>query len=55
MEINVKKTKVMMMNGSGRVKQHVKFNYVPLERVTRFKYMGSWITDDARSDDDTRA
>ena len=28
---------------------------MPLGRVTRFKYLGSWITDDARSDDDIRA
>ena len=33
MEINVKKTKVMVMNGSGRIKQHVK--------LKRFKYLGS--------------
>ena len=55
MEINVKKTKVMMMNGTGRIKKGVKLNNVPLERVTRFKYLGSWITDDAKSDDDIRA
>ena len=30
-------------------------NNVPLERVTRFKYLKSWITDEARSDDDKRA
>ena len=41
MEINVKRTKVMVMNGSGGIKQHVKLNNVPLERVTRFKY-GTW-------------
>ena len=39
----------------GRTKQHVKLNNVPLERVTRFKYLGSWITDEARSDDDIMA
>ena len=55
MEINVKKTKVMVMNESGRIKQHVKLNNVPLERVTRFKYLGSWITDEARSGDDIKA
>ena len=55
MKINVKKTKVMVMNGSGRLKQKVKLNGVPLEQVTRFKYLGSWITDEARSDDDIRA
>ena len=37
MEINVKKTKVMVINGSGRIK-HVKLNNVPLEQVTR-KYL----------------
>jgi len=28
---------------------------VPLERVTRYKYLGSWITDDARCEEDIRA
>src|SRR2546425_6134451 len=28
---------------------------VPLEQVSRFKYLGSWITEDARSDKDIRA
>ena len=27
---------------------------VPLEQETRFKYLGSWITEDARSDEDIR-
>src|SRR3989442_12427411 len=27
----------------------------PLEQVSRFKYLGSWITEDARSDEDIRA
>ena len=26
-----------------------------LEQVTRFKYLDSWITEDARSDEDIRA
>ena len=55
MEISVKKTKVMVMSGSGRIKQHMKLNNMPLERITRFKYFGSWIADEARSDDDIRA
>ena len=55
MKVNVKKTKVIVINGTGRIKQGVKLNNVPLERVTRFKYLGSWITDDAKSDDDIRA
>ena len=28
---------------------------LPLEHVTRFKYVGIWITEDARSDEDIRA
>ena len=54
MEINVKKTKVMVINGSVRIK-HVKLNNVPLEQVTRFKHLGSWITDEAWCDDDIKA
>src|SRR5437867_2471892 len=58
MEINVKKTKVMIMNGTAKPKgmqQCITLNKVPLEQVIRFKYLGSWITEDARSDDDIRA
>ena len=28
----------------------ITLNKVPLEQVTRFKYLGSWITEDTRSD-----
>ena len=45
----------MVINGTGKIKQEVKLNNVPLERVTRFKYLGSQITDDAKSGDDIRA
>ena len=55
MEINVKKTKVMVMNGAGQNDGVVALDGVPLERVTRFKYLGSWITDDARDEDDINA
>ena len=58
MEINVKKTKVMVMNGTGKPKVSqwkVTLDGVPLEQVTRFKYLGSWITDDARNVQDIRA
>ena len=27
---------------------------VPLEQVKHFKYLGSWITDDAKSDEDIK-
>ena len=58
MEINIKKTKVMVMNGKVKMngKQRcVMLDGVPLKRVTRFKYLGSWITEDARCVEDTRA
>src|SRR5437867_2761216 len=58
MEINVKKTKEMIMNGTAKRKgmqQCITLNKVPLEQVTRFKYLGSWITEDTRSDEDIRA
>src|SRR3989442_1253409 len=58
MEINVKKTKVMIVNGTAKPKglqRSITLNSVPLEQVSRFKYLGSWITEDARSDEDIRA
>src|SRR6184192_1318528 len=58
MEINVKKTKVMIMNGTAKPKgmqRSITLNSVPLEQVSRFKYLGSWITEDARSNEDIRA
>src|SRR3989442_10427717 len=58
MEINVKKTKVMIMNGTAKSKgmqRCIALDGVPLEQVSRFKYLGSWITEDARSDKDIRA
>src|SRR3954468_4571788 len=58
MEINVKKTKVMIMNETAKPKgmqRCIVLDGVPLEQVSRFKYLGSWITEDARSDEDIRA
>ena len=58
MEINVKKTKVMIMNGTKKPKDRqrcITLNNVPLEQVSRFKYLGSWITEDARCEVDRRA
>ena len=51
----LKKTKVMLMNGAGQNDGVVALDGVPLEKVTRFKYLGSWITDDARDEDDISA
>ena len=58
MEINIKKIKVMVMNGKvemNRKQLCVVLDGVPLEQETRFKYLGSWITEDARCDEDIRA
>src|SRR5437899_3111770 len=48
----------MIMNGTAKLKgmqRCITLNNVPLEKVTLFKYLGSWITEDARSDEDIRA
>src|SRR3989442_11795348 len=58
MEINVKKTKVMIMNETAKpneMQRCIELDGVPLEQMSRFKYLGSWITEDARSDDDIGA
>src|SRR5688572_736253 len=58
MDINVKKTKVMVMGGD-RVENGAQacltLDGVQLEQVTRFKYLGSWISEDARREEDIRA
>ena len=58
MKINVKKIKVMIMYETAKPKGMQRFitlNNVPLEQMSLFKYLGSWITEDARSDEDIRA
>jgi exonuclease III len=57
MDINVKKTKVMVMNkmkGLSESLKDITLNNVPLEKVARFKYLGSWITEDSRCEEDIR-
>src|SRR5688572_11833559 len=58
MDINVKKTKVMVLGGDrvGNGSQVcLTLDGVPLEQVTPFKYLGSWISEDARCEEDIRA
>ena len=58
MEITVKKTKVTIMNGIANpkgMKRCITLNTVPLEQVTRSKYLDGWKAEDTRSDEDTRA
>src|SRR5688572_27516801 len=58
MDINVKKTKVMVMGGE-RVENGAQacltLDGVQLVQVTRFKYLGSWISEDVRCEEDIRA
>ena len=37
------------------MQQCIMLDKVPLKHLIRFKYLGSWITEDARSDEDIRA
>ena len=55
MAINVKKTKVMGMSKTGAVKCEIHMDGMILEQVERYKYLGSWITEDARCDEEIRA
>src|SRR5437867_3331558 len=53
-----KKTTVMIMNETAKPngrQRSITLNKVPLKQMTRFKYLGSWITEDARSDENIRA
>ena len=58
MEINIKKTNVTIMNKMEKptgMNRCIMSDNVPLEQMTRSKNLGSWITDDARSDEDMTA
>src|SRR5437867_11304700 len=48
MAINVKKTKAMVVSKRGKIKCQVTLDNKTLEQVSRYKYLGSWITDGAR-------
>ena len=56
MEINVKKTKVMIMGIQEKngVQRCIMLGSLPLKQVTHFKYLGSWITEDAGCEVDIR-
>ena len=48
MAINVKKTKVMVISQKGNAQCKVLLNQVELEQVKRYKYLGSWISEDLK-------
>ena len=55
MAINVKKTKVMVISKSRKAKCSITLNNMALEQVNRYKYLGSWITEDARCEEELKA
>ena len=54
MAINVKKTKVMIVSKRGKIKCQVTLDNKTLEQVSRYKYLGSWISDDAKCVEEIR-
>jgi hypothetical protein len=55
MAMNVKKTKVMVMCRTGKIDCSITRENVSLEQVDRYKYLGSWITENLRCEEDIRA
>jgi len=54
MAINIKKIKVMVVCKDEKVKCCVYLDNKLIEQVDRYKYLGSWITEDARCDEELR-
>jgi len=52
MAINVKRTKVMVLGHKEGFKCQIALNGSFLDQVTRYKYLGSWITEDWRCEED---
>jgi len=50
--INAKKTKVMVANKSGSTACQIILDNMILKQVAHYKYLGSWITDDIRCDEE---
>ena len=49
MKINVNKTKVMKVSRNGGL-INIKIDGQKVEQVSKFKYLGAWITEDGRSE-----
>ena len=54
LEINIRKTEVLHWSGgnSTELDAELEINGTPLETATSFKYLGSWISNDAKIDDE---
>ena len=55
MRINVKKTRVMRIKKEGSGKIDIVLDGQRVEQVTKFKYLGTWVTDDGRCDLEIRS
>ena len=54
-DINVKKTKTLVINKSGHTNCTISINGSVLEQVLQYKYLGSWITEDGRCELDIKS
>ena len=50
MEMNSKKTKTMIFSKMGNIQCNITVSGETLEQVTKYKYLGSWLTEDGRCD-----
>ena len=46
---------MVISKASIQVKCSITLNNMPLEQVNRYKYLGSWITEDARCEEELKA
>src|SRR5271170_6243031 len=54
MKVNVKKTKVMRISRQGGGKVNLGIGGQCVEQVTKFKYLGSYISEDGRCEEEIR-
>jgi len=55
MEINVKKTIVMVFSKKQGTKSVIEVNREKLEQVSGYKYLGIWVTEDGKSEKEVKA
>ena len=55
MEINVKKTKVMVFSKKQGTKSVIEANREKMEQVSGYNYLGSWVTEDGKSEKKVKA
>jgi len=54
MEMNVKKTKTLVISKSGNTSCNITVDNTPVEQVAQYKYLGSLITEDGKCDTDIK-